>query len=141
MTVTRKLAFAAAVFLASTLSACGGTEADVSQTSAAATAQDCQVNISDLRTLTGLVTYKNPAKDLSGLLGKLDNAAAKLTLGKYADAIQKLTDYRNQVVTLAAAGKITAGVDANGNPVTPQDLIAGADAAIACITPFLPPAI
>ena len=142
MTVTRKCALAAAVFLASTLSACGGTEADVAQTSAAATAQQqCQPTIDGLRVLTPLVTYKNPTKDLTGLLGKLDNASAKLSQNKYADAIQKLTDYRSQVVTLAAAGKITPGVDASGNPVTPQDLIAGADAAIACITPFLPPAI
>jgi phage gp36-like protein len=141
MTMTRKCTFAAAAFLASTLAACGGTEADVSQASAAATAQDCQPSIKSLRALTQAVTYTNPAKDLAGLLGKVDEASSKLASGKYADAIQKLTDYRTKVSTLIAQGKIAAGVDANGNTVTPQDLIAGADAAIACITPFLPPAI
>ena len=93
----------------------------------AATVGECQAQIDQLAAQTQAATFtgKNADKDRSGLLGKLTNANTKLSEGKNADAILKLQDFEAQVNTLAQTGKLA--------PADAQNLIAGADAAIACI--------
>jgi hypothetical protein len=56
---------------------------------------------------------------------KLDDASAKLAEGKNADAIQKLTNFRDTVDALNTQGKI--------DPDDANTLISGANDAIACI--------
>jgi hypothetical protein len=95
----------------------------------AETVTDCQAKIAALRGQTENATSflgKNAAKDEAGLLLKLDNASAKLAEGKNADAIQKLTNFRDTVAALNAQGKI--------DPEDANTLIGGANDAIACIT-------
>ena len=92
----------------------------------------CEASIAELRTATEgvVITGKNAEKDRAGLLNKLDGAATSLSRGKLCDAIRKLTDFRNKVNQLIAAGKI------NSDPTvgtTGQDLVDGANEAIACI--------
>ncbi len=95
----------------------------------ATTVADCTAEITNLKTNTQSVTYTNPTKDQSALIGKLENAIDKLTFDKFGDAIQKLTDYKNKVLSLISQGKIAPSADG----VTPQELVNGADAAITCI--------
>ena len=87
----------------------------------------CQAKIDTLLILTENATFigQNGAKDQAGLLGKLDSASTKLAQGKFGDAIQALTQFRDKVATLQTQGKI-ASSDAD-------TLIAGANDAIACI--------
>ena len=76
------------------------------------------------------LTGKKAEKNRAGLLGKLDNASTALAKGKLCGAIRKLTDFRNKVNQLIASGSI------NNDPtvgVTGQDLVDGANEAIACI--------
>jgi hypothetical protein len=92
------------------------------------TVDECQAKIAALRLETENATTflgKNAAKDEAGLLLKLDNANAKLVDGKYADASEKLTDFRNTVIALDAGGKV--------DPVDASELIAGANEAITCV--------
>ena len=98
----------------------------------ASASQDCQSSITELRAATEVVTItgKNAAKDRAGLLAKLDNASNSLARGKLCDAIRKLTDFRDKVNQLIVAGKINTDPAAG---VTGQDLVSGADEAIACI--------
>lgn len=93
---------------------------------------DCLAAIAELRAETDAVQYfsANAAKDESGLLAKLDAASSKLNLAKFADAIQKLNDYESKVQSLIAQGKIGPSPD---GLTTPQMLVNGAEAAIACI--------
>ena len=93
----------------------------------AATVADCQAKIEQLRaqSATVAISGRNADRDRAGLLGKLDEASAKLATGKNADAVQKLDDFRVKVQQLEASGHVATG-DA-------QPLIAGADDAIACI--------
>src|SRR5918993_1531239 len=91
----------------------------------AETLTDCQAEIAALKLETENATTflgKNAVKDEAGLLLKLDNANAKLVEGRYADAGQKLTDFRNTVIALDVGGKV--------DPVDASELIAGADEAI-----------
>ena len=94
--------------------------------------QDCQSSITELSAATEvvLITGKNAAKDRAGLLAKLDNASNSLAKGKLCDAIQKLTDFRNKVNQLIVSGSINTDPTVG---VTGQDLVNGADEAIACI--------
>ena len=94
----------------------------------AETVTDCQAKIDVLRGQTENATFigQNAAKNEAGLLAKLDNASDKLAEGKNADAIQKLTNFRDTVAALNAQGKI--------NPDDANTLIIGANDAIACIT-------
>jgi hypothetical protein len=94
--------------------------------------QDCQALIGTLRAATETVTItgKNAEKDRAGLLGKLDAASADLNSGKLCGAIRKLTDFRNKVNQLIAAGKINTDPNAG---VTGQDLVVGANESIACV--------
>jgi hypothetical protein len=89
---------------------------------------DCQAQIADLRTATLNAKFigQNDEKNRASLVAKLDAASDKLADGKNADAIQKLTDFRETVATLNTYGKIA--------PDDAQTLVNGADAAIACIT-------
>jgi len=70
-------------------------------------------------------TFKNE-KDRTGLLGKLDSASTKLTQGKTQDPLVNLTSLRDKVTTLAAQGKL--------GRAEADDLIAGANEAMACVT-------
>jgi Resolvase, N terminal domain len=80
-----------------------------------------------LRELTDKATFlgQNAVKNETGLLTKLENASAKLVEGKNADAIQKITNFRDTVAALNSQGKI--------NPDDASTLINGANDAIACI--------
>jgi len=96
----------------------------------AETLTDCQAKIDVLRAQTEDATTttffgQNAEKNRAGLVAKLDDASAKLADGKNADAIQKLTNFRDTVALLNTQGKIDPD-DANA-------LILGADDAIACI--------
>lgn len=78
---------------------------------------------------TGAAVYtsrNNADKDENGQIGKLARADTKLSEGKICDAIAKLTDYRNKVVSLRAEDKIEN---------EPVDLVAGADAIITRLQP------
>jgi hypothetical protein len=125
---------AAAVASSLALAACGGAETDVAATSQALDVAPCFDLVATLKTQTQVVVFAS-AKDQTGLLGKLDDAAQKLSLGKLADAVLKLQDYSAKVQQLVAQGKIRAGTAADGTAVTPQDLLDGAAMAIACIQP------
>lgn len=98
----------------------------------ASTVAECQQSISTLQTETAATTFfgQRAAADQANLITKLTNASIKLDQGKFADAIQKLTDYRTKVVALDAQGKI--------DPAAVPTLLAGADAAIACISGLSP---
>ena len=93
----------------------------------ATTISECQTDIANLKTDTeqAAITGRNAEKDRAGLIGKLDNAATALDKAKFCDATQKLNDFRTKVNLLVAAGAIDV--------TTGQQLLAGADAAIACI--------
>jgi hypothetical protein len=88
---------------------------------------ECQADIAALRAQTLSTTFagQNAARDQAGLVGKLDSASAKLSQGKFQDALANLQSFRAKVVALEQQGKIS-----------PQDasaLITGADEAIACV--------
>jgi hypothetical protein len=94
----------------------------------AETVRDCQAKIDVLRGQTENATFfgQNAERNRTGLVTKLDNASAKLAEGKNADAIQKLTNFRDTVAALNTQGKI--------NPDDANTLISGANGVIACIT-------
>ena len=91
----------------------------------AATTAECQTQIEALRADTAAVTTFVNAKDQTGLLDKLDNAAAALIAGKPAGAVLKLTDFQAKVRALGSAGKLGAEDAAR--------LDAGAAAAVGCL--------
>ena len=99
----------------------------VSASPAQAQTAVCQVKVNDLKLATQNAIFigQNAEKNQAGLLTKLDNASAKLAEGKNADAIQKLTNFRDTVAGLNTQGKI--------NPDDANTLISGANDAIACI--------
>ena len=94
----------------------------------AETVADCQARIATLKIQTQQATFfgQNAEKNRAGLFNKLTNASDKLDAGKNQDAIQKLTDFKTTVNSLAGGGKIAPG-DA-------QTLVSGADDAMTCIT-------
>jgi len=91
---------------------------------------DCEQLITDLigTTQTVQLTGKKAEKDLAGLTTTLDAANATLAAGKPCDSIKKLEDFKIKVNQLIAAERFTTGEDPSG-----EQLIAQADAAIACI--------
>ena len=94
----------------------------------AETVGECQTKIAMLKDATNnsaSFSGQNADKNRMSLVAKLDNASAKLVEGKNADAIQKLTNFRDTVATLNTQGKI--------NPDDANTLISGANDAIACI--------
>jgi hypothetical protein len=88
---------------------------------------ECQADIAALRVQTQNATFigQNAAKDQAGLIGKLDSASAKLSQGKFQDALANVQSFRARVVALDQQGKID-----DEDALT---LIAGADEAIACV--------
>jgi hypothetical protein len=94
--------------------------------------EECQTTdaIAELRTATAAATFtgKNPEKDLTGLLAKLEAADTELQQGKIEDAVQKLTDFRDKVASLQAQVKI--------DPNQGQSLFDQAEAAITCLEPL-----
>ena len=98
----------------------------------ASTVSECQALIAALRTDTESVVIvgKNAEKNRAGLVSKLDGASVSLDRVKLCDALRKLTDYRNKVNQLIVSGSINAEPAVG---VTGQDLVNGADEAIACV--------
>jgi len=94
----------------------------------AETLDGCQAKIDALKSQTQSATFfgQNAEKNETALVTKLDNASVKLAEGKNADAIQKLTNFRDTVAALNAQGKI--------DPADADTLILGANDAIDCIT-------
>ena len=94
----------------------------------AQTISECQAQISALQTESQGVTItgRQADKERAGLVGKLQSASIELDKVKLCDAIKKLNDFKVKVQDLVSAGRVDA---ADG-----QELLAGADAAIACIT-------
>jgi opacity protein-like surface antigen len=99
----------------------------------ATTVSECQAIIAGLKTKTASVVIAGKQaemKDRPGMIGKLDEASLKLDQAKFCDAIQKLNDFKVKVNQLAAAGKLNQDPAAG---TTGQELLADADAAIACV--------
>jgi hypothetical protein len=115
----------------SLLAGCGGTEADLSASAQALDLTPCFGLVTTLENETLAVQFAS-AKDQTFLIGKLDAATQKLQLAKTADAVQKLTDYTTKIQQLVAGAKIFPSLDGT---ITPQTLLDGAAAAIACIQP------
>src|ERR671912_2994234 len=90
----------------------------LSQTSELMRELNAACNLRELR----LGEVHVPVTSASGLLTKLEYASVKLAEGKNADAIQKLTNFRDTVTALNAQGKI--------NPDDANTLIIGANDAI-----------
>ncbi len=98
----------------------------------ATTVTECQQLIAAVKSDTQIValTGKNAEKDRTGLVGKLDAASLALDRAKFCDAIQKLDDFKVKVGELIAESRINQDASLG---VTGQQLLAEADAAIACI--------
>jgi hypothetical protein len=97
----------------------------------AATADECQGLLSDLRQntidATGMFTATEP---VDRLVVKLDDASTKLTGGKYADAVAKVTGYQTTMSQLATAPKPKV------DPATATAQAAQAQGVIDCILPL-----
>src|SRR5688572_6291532 len=104
----------------------------ITRQASASTIEECQALIDALvaNTQAVVITGKNAEKNRAGLLGKLASASIDLDTGKLCGAIGKLTDFRDKVNQLIASGSINADPTVG---VTGQDLVAGADGAIACV--------
>lgn len=91
----------------------------------ATTVEDSQSQLATLRsdTVAAQTLFTNQ-KDVDSEIGKLDEAATKLSEGSNADAVQKLGDYQSALTSLAIAAK--AKVD----PATAQTLNAEAQGVI-----------
>jgi len=89
--------------------------------------EGCQAQITELQSLTASATFtgKNAAADQAGLIQRLTDAQVKINEGKPADAVVKLSQFRDKAATLAATGKL--------NPDQAAVLVSGADQAIACV--------
>src|SRR5215212_7605055 len=68
----------------------------------AQTVDECQADIAALKVETQNATFigQNAAKDQAGLIGKLESASAKVSQGKFADALANLQSFRAKVVAL-----------------------------------------
>jgi hypothetical protein len=88
---------------------------------------ECQALITALRVETQAVqmTGNNAAKDVAGLVSKLNESALKLDQAKFCDSVAKLNDFKARVQQLSGAGKIS--------PENSDELSRDADAAIACV--------
>lgn len=99
----------------------------------ATTVSECQAIIAGLKTKTQSVVIAGKSaetKDRPTLILKLDEAALKLDQAKFCDAVAKLNDFKVKVNQLTAAGRINQDPAAG---TTAQELLADADAAIACV--------
>ena len=63
------------------------------------TVDECQADIAGLRAQTLSTSFigQSAAKDQAGLVGKLDSANAKLSQGKFQDALANLQSFRAEV--------------------------------------------
>jgi hypothetical protein len=97
-------------------------------TAGATTAEDCQSQLATLRadTVAAESSFTN-AVDFTSEVAKLDDAAAKLTEVKNADAVAKLVDYQSTLNLLATAAKPKV------DPATAQTLSGEAQGVIDCI--------
>lgn len=97
---------------------------------AAVLLSDCEQLIADVlgTAQTAQLTGKQAEKDLTGLTKTLNAASATLAAGKPCDSIKKLEDFKVKVNQLIAAGRFNTEQGPTG-----EELIAQADAAIACI--------
>jgi hypothetical protein len=97
-------------------------------TASATTAEDCQAQLATLRadTVAAQTSFTNVV-DFTNQVAKLDEASAKLTEGKNADAVQKLVDFQTTLTALSTAAKPKV------DPATAQTLIAEAQGVIDCI--------
>jgi hypothetical protein len=101
-------------------------------TASATTVEDCQDQLSALRDSTEAAQSKfTNQKDFTGVLAKLDDAAVKLSEGKNADAVQKLTDFQNTLNALATAPK--PKIDPAVALEPEQGLVAQAQGVIDCV--------
>jgi hypothetical protein len=76
-------------------------------TASATTVEECQDKLTTLidHTVAAEGSFTNPDKDHVNLVDKLEAATAKLEVGKNADAVQKLVNYRTTLNLLATADK------------------------------------
>lgn len=76
-------------------------------TASATTVEECQDKLTTLidHTVAAEGSFTNPDKDHVNLVDKLEAASAKLEVGKNADAVQKLVNYRMTLNLLATADK------------------------------------
>ena len=97
-------------------------------TASATTVDECQAQLAALRadTVAAEGSFTN-TKDFNGAIAKLDAAATKLSAGKNADAVGKLTDFQSTLNALATAPKPKL------DPAVAQALSSDADAVVACI--------
>jgi hypothetical protein len=102
----------------------------------ATTVSECQAIVAGLKAKTATVAIagKSAEKDRAGLTVKLDEASLKLDQTKFCDSIQKLNDFKVRVNQLSAAGRINQDPAAG---TTGQELLADADAAIACVNDLI----
>ena len=110
MRLTRLFIVLAAVFSLSAVTAGGAS---------ATTIDECQAQLASLRGHT--------QENVTGLVPKVDAAAAKLAAGKNADAVQKLTDFQATLNALATAPKPKV------DPQVAQTLGSDAQGVIDCI--------
>jgi hypothetical protein len=92
----------------------------------------CQLQLEAMQanTLAAESSFTNP-KDFNGLRAKLEAASTKLAEGKNADAVEKLTDYRDTLALLATAPKPKVVPAVALEPET--GLVAKAQGVIDCI--------
>jgi predicted Rossmann fold nucleotide-binding protein DprA/Smf involved in DNA uptake len=94
----------------------------------ATTAEDCQAQLATLRadTVAAQTSFTNKVS-VTSEVAKLDDASAKLTEAKNADAVQKLVDYQTTLNSLATATKAKVAAS------SAQTLTAEAQGVIDCI--------
>ena len=103
-------------------------QAVVAGAASASTVDECQSQLETLRadTVDARDSFTS-TKDQDGAVVKLDEAAAKLTAGKDADAVAKLTGFQTSLNALATAPKLKL------TPAAAQSLSTGAQGVIDCI--------
>jgi hypothetical protein len=98
---------------------------------AQSTVEECQAQIdliqSDLDEIADRIGGNNPGQTYTSLSSKLQAASDKLDQGKYADALRKLEDFQDAVISMRDAAK--PKLSASDAGLLPD----GAAAAIGCI--------
>jgi hypothetical protein len=98
---------------------------------AQSTVEECQAQIdliqSDLDEIADRIGGNNPGQTYTSLSSKLQAASDKLDQGKYADALRKLEDFQDAVISMRDAAKPKLSASDAGL------LLDGAAAAIGCI--------
>ncbi|HJV26570.1 MAG TPA: hypothetical protein VJ673_12855 [Aromatoleum sp.] len=99
------MSFAKRTLAAALISAIGTIAAGQAHATHYTVACGTELNAVEAAIMAGLFLGKNASGDQGNLLAKLDAAAAKILLQKYADAIDKLEDVSNTATALAGASK------------------------------------